>query len=287
MVIADNRLGIGSFAFRYGVGVPSLMPAAPITPLKFIDRVVSLGLKRIQFCENIKYIDQNEKIIMAMKQRLKESDMIVELGMYGATEENLRKHINLARKLDSKFIRLVIGEFSADSKKSVHIAAGNLKKVLDECKGEGIHIGLENHFDLTTPQIIDVIEEVNDPLVGSVFDTTNGICFLERPEETLTYMLPYIKSVHLKDFKIFKTEAGITMTGQILGQGILDVKKILRTIFAQNHDASIIIELTIRRNNELSVEQVIEEENEQITCSVDCAKRICDELSGSGFFLQQ
>jgi sugar phosphate isomerase/epimerase len=270
-----KKLGIGSFAYRYQVGIPACAPALPLTPIGFVEDAARLGLERIQLCENIMYADLNEQDIATLAKRIKELGLIVELGMYGVTEENLRKHIRLAKVFDGKFIRAVIGELNDDHEKAVRIAAQNLKKVLDECRRDNIHIGLENHFDLSTPDILRVIKEVNDPLVGSIFDSTNAINFLERPEETLAFMLPYIKSVHLKDFRMIKTEAGITMTGQILGQGILEVESLLKQVTAKNPEASIIVELTIRRKDGLSVDEVIKIEKDQIAQSVAYAQKIC------------
>ena len=104
----DNRkLGIGSFAYRYEAGIPGFMPVTPMTPQEFIEvAATKLGLKRIQLCENIKYADQDEKTMAAMVKRTRELDLAVELGMYGATEENLRKHIRLAQLFQALWLIL-------------------------------------------------------------------------------------------------------------------------------------------------------------------------------------
>ncbi|MDR1933022.1 MAG: sugar phosphate isomerase/epimerase [Spirochaetales bacterium] len=273
-----NQLGIGSFAYRYHAGIPACMPSVPMTPMGFINAAAQLGLGRIQLCENLKYAGCAESCISALANRTKELGLVVEVGMNGITRENLRKHIGLARMFDSKFIRAVIGSLDESSESTAEAATENLKSVLDECRQYEIHIGIENHFDLTTPQIIQVIRSVNDPLIGTVFDSTNAVGFLEHPQETLALMLPYIKSVHLKDFRMIKTEAGITLTGQILGQGILDAESILKKVIAQNAEASIIIELTIRRQDGLSAEEAVEEEEKQIRQSVEYAKKLCARL---------
>jgi sugar phosphate isomerase/epimerase len=278
LLMAKSKLGIGSFAYRYQVGIPAFRPPNPMTPIDFIDHAGRLGLKRIQLCENIGYADCDERAIAAMVKHAKNLGLTVELGMYGLTRENIRKHLRLAGLFESKFIRVVIGGLHDDHDKAVHIASENIQAVLDECRGEGVHIGLENHFDLTASDIVEIIQEVDDPLVGSIFDSTNGIFFLERPEQTLGIMMPYIKSVHLKDFRMLRTEAGITMAGQVLGQGSLETESILRKVMAQNPEASIIIELTIRRKDGLSVTEVIETEKEQIARSVYYAQQICDRL---------
>ena len=273
-----SQLGIGSFAYRYQAGFPGCMPDAPLTPLSFIDDVQRLGLKRLQLCENIRYADSDTKAIGVMVNRVKELGLAVEIGMNGVTRENLRKHIKLAKEFESKFIRSVIGVMDPDENKAVPIIVQNIKSVLNELRDNEISLGLENYFDNSTQQIVQVIKDVNDPLVGSVFDSTNCIGFIERPMDALALMLPHIKSMHLKDYRMVKTEAGITMVGQVLGQGVLDVKAILKKVLAMNPQASIIIELTIKRTDGLSVTEVIEEEKRHIVKSVEYAKKVCTQL---------
>ena len=272
------QLGIGSFAYRYQVGLPGCMPGVPMNPLDFINDVPRLGLKRLQLCENIKYANSDSKAIGIMVDRAKELGLAVEIGMNGVTRENLQKHIKLAKEFGSKFIRAVIGEMDPDENKAVPIIVQNVKSVINELRDNGISLGLENHFDISTQKIVQVITDVNDPAVGSVFDSTNCISFIERPMDALALMLPHIKSVHLKDYRMEKTEAGITMVGQILGQGVLDVKTVLKKILTQNPEASIIVELSIKRKDGLSIAEVVEDEKRQIAQSVEYAKKVCAEL---------
>jgi sugar phosphate isomerase/epimerase len=269
-----DKLGIGSFAYRYHAGIPGFMPDNPMKPMDFINEGARLGLRRIQLCENLGYANCGESDILLMAKRAKELGLTVEIGMNGASRENLRKHIHFARIFESKFIRVVIGDMGLGKEYAADAVTDNLVSIINECKEAGIEIGIENHFDLPTPQIMRIIQNVHDPLVGAVFDSTNGINFLERPEETLDYMLPRIKSAHLKDFRMVKTEAGITLRGEILGQGILDSASIVKKIVSRNPEASIIIELTIRREDGIPVSDVLAKEKQQIERSVEYAKTL-------------
>ena len=133
----NSQLGIGSFAYRYQVGFPGCMPDVPLMPFDFINAVQRLGLKRLQLCENIKYADLDTKAISLMADRTKELGLAVEIGMNGITRENLRKHIDLAKKFESKFIRAVIGALDPNENKVVQIAAGNIKSTLSELRENG------------------------------------------------------------------------------------------------------------------------------------------------------
>lgn len=271
-----TKIGIGSFTFRYAIGIKDCMPDRPMTPIDFIDAASNLGFNTIQLCENLKYAEYNTDSVISFAEKAKESNLIVELGMYGLTYDNLKKHIEIAKIFNSKFIRIVIGDLSDNHNidRSYRMAIETISSIIEECKKRDIVIGLENHFDLPTPYILKILKEINDPYVGAVYDTTNAINFIERPEHTLELLLPYIKSVHLKDYQLKKAEASIVMSGRILGEGQLNSKEILKTVLTANPKASVIMEMTIRRREGLSSEQVVLEEKLQIEKSARYLKNL-------------
>jgi len=269
-----DRLGIGSFAFRYQVGIEGCIPCNPFTPFDFICAVETLGLKRLQLCENIKYAEYGADEIKRMADMARQKDITVELGLYGATPENLDRHIELAKIFDCRFIRVVIGELSGDKWTTVAAAGESIRNVLDKLRRNNITLGIENHFDITTEQIVSIIKDIDDPHVGAVLDTTNSIGFIEKPERSLELMLPYIKSVHLKDYIMQRAEASIVMSGRILGCGLLDVPGFLKKITEAAPFASVIIEQTIRRREGATPEEAALEEKQQITECVQYAKSI-------------
>jgi len=271
----NNRIiGIGSFAFRYHIGIPACTPARPMTPFGFIDAVESLGLTRLQFCENLRYADEPTHSIRWMSELCREKGLTVELGMYGLTQENLARHIRLAEVFSSRFIRVVVGELAEDNRQSAQTALEAIRALLPELTRHHITLGIENHFDITTEQVIEIIQAIDDPHVGAVYDTTNAIGFIEHPSHTLALMLPYVKSVHLKDYRMNKVEASIVMSGQILGEGVLDTENIIRQVARVNPDASIIMEQTIRRLDGITPEQAVEMEQMQIERSIAYLKAL-------------
>jgi len=126
--------------------------------------------------------------------------------------------------------------------------------------------------------VLKILKNINDPYVGAVYDTTDAIYFIERPERTLELLLPYIKSIHLKDYQLRKAEASIVMSGRILGEGQLNSKEILKTVLTANPKASVIMEVTIRRKDGLSIEQVVPEERIQMERSTQYLKNLMNSL---------
>lgn len=101
----ENLLGIGSFAYRYQVGNAWFRPQAPLDAFGVADDAASMGLLRIQLCENLKYLDYPADKLQRLAKYLKDKGMSVELGMYGATYDNLMRHVELAGMFDAEMIR--------------------------------------------------------------------------------------------------------------------------------------------------------------------------------------
>jgi sugar phosphate isomerase/epimerase len=262
------KVGIGSYAFRYHIGFKGFEPPHRMDLAEFLDTAVSMGLGGVQLCENLDYSAIPVKELQRQCRPITESGMFLEIGMRDMSYENLMDHVELASALQSDLIRVVAGkprafpETEREQLKEQLLAVFGM--VLPELRDRGIRIGLENHYDLPTEDLVGIAERVGDEHVGLVFDTTNGLGFIERPQETLEMVLPYLLSVHVKDYVVEKVEAGYLIRGARLGEGLLDFKSLLRRVLRERPSSSIILEMTIRRDEGMSVEEAVEWERREV-----------------------
>jgi sugar phosphate isomerase/epimerase len=271
------RIGIGSYAFRYNIGFDGFAPCERMGLFEFIDAAEGLGLQGVQFCENLNYAGLSGKILEKARATLADRGMFVELGMRDMSYDNLMRHVEIAEMLGSDLIRVVAGTPSAYP----DAESGSLKRqlldvferALPEIQEKELRIGLENHFDLPTRDLVSVVEKVGSSNVGMVFDTTNGLGFIERPEETLELLLPHLLSIHLKDYVVQKVEAGYLVRGAVLGEGYLDYKGLLTRAFSQKSLVSVVLEMTVRRDDEMNVEETVIWERNQVERSAEELKR--------------
>lgn len=270
---ANIKAGLGSFAFRYAIGFDGFTPPRPMGSIEILEEAHRLGFGGVQLCENLKYTALGKEELNRVKEKADHLGLFIELGMNSISIENLMKHLDIAKVLSSKFLRIVLGsngptpEVSQDDLKAKAVDA--IRRVLPWYREQGIAIGIENHFDLPAGKLVEIVEEINDPGVGLILDTTNGLGFVEKPEETLQLFKGHIVSVHLKDYIIKKTEAGYMMTGMTLGEGRLDARYILDEVVKENPNLSVIMEMTTRRQDNQSVEQVIVWEREVVKNSAE------------------
>lgn len=245
--------GVSSFAFRYSIGVPGSTPQKPMTGEKCIAAAADMGFASVQLCENLCFADMDNGVLADWAGRARDRGLKIEIGMQGLEPENLRRHLEICGIFQAELLRVVVGKSAAD--RPLAQLAGTLRDALPALKDRGVRIGIENHFDLPTADIRDLIDLAGDDAVGAVYDTTNAIGFVEHPLKTLDILGPRILSVHLKDYRMDKAEASYVMTGTVLGKGWLPVGDVVDRVLAYNPRAGFVVELTIRRGAGRSPEE--------------------------------
>jgi len=257
-----SRVGIGSYAFRYAIGFDNFKPKHPMTVYDFLTVLNKLNYNRVQLCENLNILKFNEKQLLKVKKLASDLNIVVELGMNTFNEENLKAYLKISKILSTKFLRIAVSRKTYNSIKNINLMFDNslnlLKKYLKEFKENNIYIGLENHYDLPTEKLVELVQIVDDKQVGLIYDTTNHLAFLEKPESTLDLFFPYLFSIHLKDYVIEKSEASYLIKGTILGEGFLNMERILKKTIKSNKLISIILEMSIERNLNQNTNEVIQ-----------------------------
>jgi len=281
-VLSKCKIGIGSYAYRYHMGTGSFRPDVPMRINDFLEKAHQLGYNLVQLCENtmIAYATRNE--LLEIKNKADELGLTVEVGMNGLDCENLKKHIEICNILSSKFLRIVIGGGSPIHKNVLQEAANRAVELLsgniDELKKNKITIGIENHFDFPTSVLVDIVKTVDESCIGMIADTTNCLGFVERPEEMLSLAGPYLLSVHIKDYVVKKVEGGYLITGEILGKGFLDAYCFLKKAFSYNPQASVILEMTIKKEDDRRREEVLCMENNAVEQSTDYLFKLLERI---------
>lgn len=258
------RLGIGSFAYRYAVGVSGFAPQEPMKLETFAGKAKKLGYQGIQICENFRYAEKGAEELKQAAEYISRQNLTVELGMNGIFGGTVERHLDLCHIFGSSLLRAVIGHGDMEQEVLYRKAFKTIQNIMPRLERERIVLGIENHFDLTSDNIVRLIREFDSPWVRAIYDTTNSIGFIEPPDETLEKLLPYCVSVHIKDYEIQKAEAGYQMAGMILGTGQLDVYGIVSKLKGFPDIQSAVLEMTIRRRAGADVGQVLREEEEQV-----------------------
>ena len=118
----------------------------------------------------------------------------------------------------------------------IDATARDLAAAAAEAERNDVTIVLENHEDLTGGELAEVLQRVDHPFVGALYDYGNSMMVSEEPLVALQAMLPWIRTAHLKDHVVVAGEhLGDTrpwVVGVAVGEGFLPVAEITRRLAA-------------------------------------------------------
>lgn len=93
-----------------------------------------------------------------------------------------------------------------------------------------VKIGIENHKDWELHELLAALKSISSEHLGTCVDTGNSLALLEDPQAVVEALAPYAVTVHLKDLAVREYEDGFYMSEVPLGQGILDLPRIIQTL---------------------------------------------------------
>lgn len=104
-------------------------------------------------------------------------------------------------------------------KRFVEATAGCLERLAPELRDHEVRIGIENHWDYTTYEILEIVERAGADVVGVGLDTGNLPILGEAFDDALRRCAPYVVTTHLKDVYLMTTERGAARPIVPVGQG--------------------------------------------------------------------
>lgn len=90
-----------------------------------------------------------------------------------------------------------------------------------------VRLAIENHKDRRAEELSAVLRDVGSEHVGACVDLGNNIALLEDPLAVVETLAPWAYSVHIKDHAVQEYDEGFLLADIPLGEGFLDVKKMV------------------------------------------------------------
>lgn len=117
-----------------------------------------------------------------------------------------------------------------------------LKKLRPTLLDTGVHLNLETHEEITTFEMLRIIEEVGDDVLGVCLDPANLPVRAEPPLEGLSRIAPYVRMTQLRDAVLWRGAEGIHRFLAPVGEGIIDWDTCLATLLQANPSLNFTIE---------------------------------------------
>jgi len=142
------------------------------------------------------------------------------------------------------FGRLAYDRFRTDTDWTDQLAATEkfLKRLAPIARDLGIHMNLETHEEVTSFELVRLVEAVGPDTTGIVFDTSNVLQRMEHPVFSARRVAPYVRQTHLKDAYVAHEEGGLAHQLRPYGTGLVDFAGLLPIIVAANPRMNVTIE---------------------------------------------
>jgi 3-oxoisoapionate decarboxylase len=167
------------------------------------------------------------------------------INMMGPLESAFRS----AKALDARVIRLGLspvleGSRNAWGTKWFELQATvreHLGKFAPMAAGEGCALAIENHQDFGSQELINFCDEFG-PSMGITFDTGNAFPVGEAPLDFSRRSAPYVRHVHLKDYRVQFTDEGYRLVRCAIGDGAVPFASIMEILGRHHNEMNCVLE---------------------------------------------
>jgi sugar phosphate isomerase/epimerase len=192
----------------------------------------------------------SDRELAALSDRLRSFDMTpvisAGLNMMGPIDSALRS----AKCLGATTIRLGLSPvlegnrhgWGAKWPELIAIIRENLAKYAPLASDQGASFAIENHQDFTSQELVDFCNDAG-PAVGICFDTGNTFPVCEAPLDFVSRVAPFVRHVHLKDYRVQFTSEGYRLIRCAIGDGAVPFQGIVEILGRHHQSLGAVLEL--------------------------------------------
>lgn len=251
--VRRHKLGVCSIS--YALRWPSIMRGQATAEefLGFIDHCHELGAGGVQTA-----ISSDPAVNRKIRERVEAKGLYLEgqisLPKTDADLERFSSQVVAAKETGVTVVRaaclagrryetfrdaVAFREFATQSEWSL----GRAEKIMRQ---HGIRLAVENHKDWRIDEMVPLLRRLSSEFIGICVDTGNSIALLEDPIAVVEAYAPYAYSTHLKDMAVRECDDGFLLAEVPLGEGCLDLARIVQTLRQVKPDLEFTLEMITR-----------------------------------------
>lgn len=235
---SDRRKRLGVVQYSYALRLSSDRAAGKTgmsDPLTFLEHCHELGAGGVQ----VGLGTRDKDYLARLRKKLETYDMDLEgtirLPKDGSDTERFAAEARCAREAGVKVLRTVLlggrryEQFTRpeDFRRACAQAERSVKLAEPIVSKNDLLLAIENHKDYRAAELLNLLQRIDSRHVGVCVDTGNSIALLEDPLEVVRTLAPRAFTVHLKDMAVAEYEDGFLLAEVPLGEGFLDVRKMI------------------------------------------------------------
>jgi sugar phosphate isomerase/epimerase len=253
--VRKSRLGIADFSFniRLRAERTGKMKGNLGDPLNFLDHCHKIGAGGAQMNIGVRDEDYTRRL----RSKAESYNMFVEgsasLPKDRSGVERFEAAVRTAKKAGTKVIRIAIGgrryeQFSKAEQFRTFMerTIKSLQLAEPVATRQRMRLAIENHKDWRIDQMLEILKKIDSEYLGVCVDTGNSVALLEDPMEVVEAYAPYSLAAHLKDMAVAEYEDGFLLADVPLGQGLLDLPRIVAILRKSNPEIQFSLEMATR-----------------------------------------
>ena len=252
------KLGIDSYCYHrfFGEIYPGLEedPGQRMSLLDFVDRSVAHGVEGVSL-ESFMLRGTNPA---ALRDRLDAAGLERvwawghPRGLASGTEADalgdLFRHVDIAATIGAGVMRICAGGRSTRTltwAEHRELLLPLLRGAAEYAGGRHVVLAIENHIDLSTDEMIELVQMLDHPSIGVCLDTANNLRLFEDAGTAIERLAPYAKAVHLKDITAYRgSPREFRFWPSVpLGRGLIDVPRALAALRQAGYSGLLALEI--------------------------------------------
>ena len=248
-------VGLAAYGFGYlcgfaGYGTARACPD-PYDAYRLMDLAVSHGLGGVEFPLDWGLPGLTRTDLEQARAYADARDLFIVVDGGVVDVDELRTLLPTAAVLGAGVVRVVASGILCGDRRAVretwpaYLAeiADRLRAMRGLAEETGVAIALENHQDVTSAELLELCTSLDSPCIGVTLDAINPLAVVEDPLAFARRVAPFIKNVHLKDYRVYNTPEGYRLARCAVGAGVLDVVGLCAVLAREAPRAPVSIEL--------------------------------------------
>jgi sugar phosphate isomerase/epimerase len=216
-----------------------------------MDQAVAHGLRGVEFPPDESLPSTSPEELARARAYAEERDLFIVVDHGVVDVPGLRSLLQVASALGVRVARVVVSTILCGDRRGVRDTwsrtlqdtARDLRAVRGMAADLGVSIAVENHQDITSRELVALCEAVDSSWVGVTLDSVNPLAVVEDQLVFARTIAPFLKNVHLKDYRIYATPQGYRLVRCPIGEGVMETAALLDLFAREAPSALVSIEL--------------------------------------------
>lgn len=245
------KLGLHARALQLASGLGDYKPVGKgaLTASQVLEKAAKLGLEAVQL--SLANLPDLEMMTLGnLRGKAEELGLLLHLAADSLEGEHVVDTIHAAHLLGATQVTIRL----SDLKGNVQERQQRLESLLDEldvaikrAERYAVMLAIENGRHTAAADLAALVQAAQSSSVGICYDMGNSLTVPEDPVAAAETLAPYVKSIHLKDLQVYRTEMGVALINCPLGEGTLPIVDTLRVLKVRQPQAPIFLQTAASR----------------------------------------